>query len=139
MQKQIFHGSNSSKKRTKYLQKFALARAEFFCLFFGRIERNKRHFEINWPLVRMAGVGWPLSAENLPAVLRLKDLPFYHEFKNSIFLHLGKYLKLKGLCFHRTACRMVGWTLLSCYLHQGVGCYWHQGVDCWLLLLSRWA
>ena len=41
----IFLGFNSSKKRTKYFQKFALATwAEVFCLFFGRIEKTKTSF-----------------------------------------------------------------------------------------------
>ena len=43
----IFLGFNSSKKRTKYFQKFALAnRAEVFRLFFGRIEKEKNASEI---------------------------------------------------------------------------------------------
>ena len=41
----IFLGFNSSKKRTKYLQNFALAtRAEVFRLFFGRTEDKKNCF-----------------------------------------------------------------------------------------------
>ena len=41
----IFLGFNSSKKRTKYFQKFALAtRAEVFRSFFGRIEKTKKCF-----------------------------------------------------------------------------------------------
>ena len=41
----IFLSFNSSKKRTKYLQNFALAtRAEVFRLFFGRIETRKKIF-----------------------------------------------------------------------------------------------
>ena len=48
----VFHCSNSSKKWTKFLQKFALAtRADVFCSFFGRIGSKKFASEIIWPLI----------------------------------------------------------------------------------------